>query len=245
MAWRVRTNRGYAFAMTPDPFTVPFGQRLLHGDAYELPCRGLVLHGAGDSRRDRFSRLRRDLCDRGLPTAAFDCIGHGETGGELLGSCLRERTEQAAGVIAAACREPLTLIGASMGAYTALRLTEGFAVEGLVLIVPAAYAPATYEVPFGPAFSAVIRESGSWRDSDAFALLRRFTGRLLIVAGENDSVIPSELVERLHAAATAASVNRLYVVPGGQHIGLLDDEAEYRRVLDLIASLADDMACAP
>lgn len=221
--------------MTPDPFTVPFGRHLLQGDSYGSPCRALVLHGAGDSRRDRFSRLRRDLAGRGLPTAAFDCVGHGETGGELLGSCLRERTGQAAVVIAAACREPLTLIGVSMGAYTAVRLTERFAVERLVLIVPAAYAPAAYDVPFGPQFSAVIRAPGSWRDSDVFRLVARFRGRLLIVAGEHDAVIPRRLIERLHGAATAAASNRLHVVPEGQHVGLLDDPAEYERVLTLIA----------
>ena len=133
-------------------FEIPFGPSLLRGDGYAAVCRTIVLHGAGKSSRERFARLRRGLNDNGMPSASFDFIGHGETGGSLLGSTLHERTDQAAAVIRLTCREPLTLIGASMSGYTAVRLTETFAVDNLVLLVPAVYTPRAYDLPFGPAF---------------------------------------------------------------------------------------------
>ena len=39
----------------------------------------------------------------------------------------------------------IALIGASMGAYTAIRLTETFSVDNLILLVPAVYTPQAYE----------------------------------------------------------------------------------------------------
>jgi pimeloyl-ACP methyl ester carboxylesterase len=76
-------------------------------------------------------------------------------------------------------------------------------VDALVLIVPGVYTPAAYEVPFGPDFSAVIRRERSWADSDAWDILSRFEGRLLVIHAEHDAVIPLEIPERLVAAATA------------------------------------------
>lgn len=77
----------------------------------------------------------------------------------------------------------------------------------------------------------------SWRASDAFAVLRRFTGRLLVIAGEHDAVIPHEVIERIGAAAADAAVNRLHVVPRAGHVGLFADEREYLRALELMAGL--------
>jgi pimeloyl-ACP methyl ester carboxylesterase len=224
----------------PHPFELPFGDHVLRGDAYAASCATLVLHGAGGSCRERFTSLRGALDERGMPSVSFDFIGHGETGGALLGSSLSERTEQAAAVIRHACHEPLTIVGASMSAYTAIRLTEMFAVENLVLLAPAVYSADAYRLPFGPDFSAAIRVPGSWRRSDAFGILSRFTGNLLVVAAEHDQVIPPGLVELIRESAESAKVRHLHVVPGAEHIGLFADEREFAGALDLIEQVCRD-----
>jgi len=219
------------------PFELPFGNNLLRGDRYATECRAIVLHGAGQSSRARFSRLRRSLHDNGLPTVSFDFIGHGETGGSLPGSTLHARTDQAAAVIRYACREPLTLIAASMSGYTALKLLDACAVENLILLVPAVYTRRAYDLPFGPAFSAAIRRPGSWRDSDAFGLLSRFKGRLLIVAAETDDVIPREVVEGLFAAATEVESRHLHIVPGSRHLALFPRDVDRHLATDMIVKM--------
>lgn len=226
-------------------FEIPFGSSLLRGDHYAAACRTIVLHGAGKSARERFRRLRRALKDSGIPSASFDFIGHGETGGSLLGSTLHERTDQAAAVIRHACREPLTLIGASMSGYTAVRLTEEFAVDNLILLVPAVYTPRAYDLPFGPAFSAAIRTPGSWQGSDAFTILSRFEGNLLIVAAESDDVIPREIPESIFAAAQKASSRRLHIVPGSGHLSLFPRERDFRLVLEMITEMCRNKGDAP
>ncbi|MCJ7830777.1 MAG: alpha/beta hydrolase [Desulfobacterales bacterium] len=207
-------------SFTQRPFRVDFGDRALVGDVLtgDASARVLILHGAGNSERKRFEPLRRHLAARGISSCAFDFIGHGDTGGQLIGSSLEERTGQACRVIdAQAVRRPLALVAASMGAYTAVKLLEHYPVEVLVLLVPAMYAAEAYRVPFGPGFSETIRRPESWQSSDAWALLAAYAGRLLIVAAENDTVIPPGVIRRLHDSAVRARDRRLCIVPGVSH----------------------------
>lgn len=135
--------------MIPYPFELNFETHRLWGDTYEKKCNAIILHGAGQSSRERFSRMRKQLNTCGLPSACFDFIGHGQTGGDIRSTSLHNRTVQAAAVIRHTCTEPLTLIAASMGAYTAVKLTQLFWVKNLVLLVPAVYTPLAYHLHLG------------------------------------------------------------------------------------------------
>jgi uncharacterized protein len=223
--------------MTLKAFELPFENFVLRGDTYGEGCETIVLHGAGKSSRGRFSRMRTNLNARGIPSASFDYIGHGETGGDLFGTSLHARTKQAAMVIRHVCIEPLTLIAASMSAYTAIKLTEKFTVNNLVLMVPAVYTPKAYNIAFGPEFSAIIRVPNSWQDSDAFRILKKFTGNLLVVAAENDHVIPMEVVERINESARHARTNHLHIVPESAHLSLFPKLEDFHLTLDMIVTL--------
>lgn len=201
----------------------------------------LYLHGAGASRRHGHSILRGALQRRGLGSVCFDCIGHGETGGELAQSSVASRTRQALAVAQArALPQPLAVFGASMGAYNAIRLSRQMQVDALVLLVPGVYTPSAYEVPFGPEFSAIIRRERSWVDSDAWEMLARFEGRLLVIAAEQDEVIPLEIPERLVAAAKHAQSSTLHVVEDASHRhlwSLLEEQpARFESTIDLVES---------
>lgn len=201
-------------------FDVPFDGHLLKADRYvgHDSNRILYLHGAGTSTRQGHHLLRGALQQRGLGSVCFDAIGHGETGGTLAQSSLASRTRQAQAVLAASGLEgPLVVFGCSMGAYNAIRLTQQHKVDALVLIVPGVFTPAAYEVPFGPEFSAVIRREQSWDDSDAWEILSRFEGRLLIIHAEHDAVIPLEISDRLFGAATRAQSRQLHIVQNAAH----------------------------
>ena len=153
----------------PKPFSVDFAGTSLRGDATPGECGNvLLLHGAGASARNKFSILRHALEALGVGMTCFDCIGHGETGGEISESSLLSRTRQAEAVIAhRGLDAPLSLVGFSMGAYNAIRLTQTHEVGSLILIVPGVYTPSAYGLPFGPQFSSTIRRERSWEESDA------------------------------------------------------------------------------
>ena len=225
-------------------FQTPFKDCLLAGDIVSRngSPQALVLHGAGRADRAGFRLIREKLFAKGVSTCAFDFIGHGETGGELLGSCLQERTHQVLAVLRHQPLEhPMAVIAASMGAYTAVKLLEHVNIQTLVWLVPAMYTRRAYAVPFGPQFSQVIRQPQSWVDSDAWDILNRFTGRLLVVAGENDAVIPADVIQRIYDSAENVAKRVLYVAPAASHFALTDllqrDPEEFERVLQMIADM--------
>ncbi len=228
-------------------FRVPFAGRVLVGDvlADGTPPRLLLLHGGGQSCRERFRLLREHFLGRGVGSVAFDCIGHGETGGDLKQSSLRSRTEQACAVIDALdIPQPFSVFGASMGGYTAVTLLPRYRIAGLILLGPAMYAAEAYAVPFNAGFTEIIRQPRSWESSDAWSLLSHFTGRLLIVAGERDTVIPEGVIRDLHAAGHNARTRTLVVAPGASHFILTDLRASAPDQLDRILGLMLDLLTA-
>ncbi|RFP20412.1 alpha/beta fold hydrolase [Duganella sp. BJB488] len=227
-------------------FDVAYEGHVLKGDQYvgADSNRVLYLHGAGASTRRGHHLLRGALRQRGVGSTCFDCVGHGDTGGALAQSSVASRTRQAQTVVAArGVPEPLAIIGASMGAYNAIRMTQSHRVDALVLIVPGVYTPSAYEVPFGPEFSAVIRRERSWADSDAWEILSRFEGRLLVIAAEHDATIPLEIPERLVAAAANAQSSRLHIVQGAEHNRLWslleEDPASFAAAVDMVADVVN------
>lgn len=207
--------------------------------AGEEPPRLLFLHGAGQSCRERFRQLRERFLAHGIGSVAFDCIGHGDTGGDLKSTSLQSRTHQVCAVIERTLpAQPLSILGASMGGYTAVTLLPRYQITNLILVGPAMYTAKAYTVPFNAGFTEIIRRPESWEASDAWALLGRFTGRLLIVAGENDAVIPSGVIRNLYDSARHATERALYVAPSTSHMIITDLRAhapdQLERVLDLM-----------
>ena len=225
-------------------FRVPFDGRALVGDvlAGEEPPRLLMLHGAGQSHRGRFRQLRKHFLARGIGSAAFDCIGHGETGGDLKRSSLQSRTAQACAVIEAlSLPQPFSILAGSMGGYTAVTLLPRYAISNLILIGPAMYAAEAYAVPFNAGFTEIIRRSNSWESSDAWELLSHFTGRLLLVAGERDTVIPPGVIRNIYDAARDAKERTLFVAPGASHLIITDLRAKDPERLDQLLGLITRM----
>ena len=217
-------------------FSLQFAGQTVFGDLYGEQCDVLILHGAGQSNRGRFESLRLALLEQGIGSGAFDFIGHGETAGELIGSSLAEREALVKEVIESQQWQPKMVIGSSMSGYTTIKLSQYVSFEHMVLRVPGIYTPEAYNVPFGPAFSEVIRRPNSWQQSDAFEILSQYTGSVLILAAENDSVIPLALVEALYKSCKSAATCRLDVVPKATHSNLYPSDAAFLNVVETIVS---------
>jgi uncharacterized protein len=223
-------------------FSAQYDAHHLKGDVLSLaetdPARLVILHGAGLGTRDRFRPFRTRLAQAGVSSLAFDFIGHGETGGQLSESSLQRRTEQACAVIeTVTVTHPFSVLGSSMGAYTAVKLLEIYPVENLILFVPAMYDAAAYSVPFGAEFTHVIRRPHSWVDSDAWRILGSFRGRLLLIVAEQDDVIPADVIRRIDASAGNASARMAYTVPHSPHLlihHLSQEPQEFEHVIGLV-----------
>jgi pimeloyl-ACP methyl ester carboxylesterase len=186
--------------------------------------------------------LREELWAEGISSAAFDFLGHGDTGGDLSSTSLHNRTRQAYRVVEALnMQQPFSVIGASMSAYTAVKLLAHFQIKTLVLLVPAMYTLQAYAVPFNRGFSNLIRQPQSWIHSDAWRLLAEFTGRLLIVGAENDQVIPREVIQRIYDSAVKAAERILYIAPEASHFVFTDlranNPSEFKYVFDQMCAV--------
>ena len=228
-------------------FQVNFGSSTLIGDVHgpKNSPRVLVLHGAGNSNRGRFQMLREELLAKGISSIAFDFVGHGDTGGDLKSSSLSSRTRQTCRVVDSLnLQQPFAVIGASMSAYTAVKLLEHFHIKSLILLVPAMYTSQAYTTSFNRGFSDIIRQPQSWVQSDAWRLLADYTGRLLIVAGENDQIIPRDVINRIYDSAVNAAERKLYIAPQASHFVFTDlrenDPAEFNYVFEQICTVLQE-----
>lgn len=198
-------------------FQVNFQGRILYADSL-YGCKGhiLMIHG-GSKDREAGLRYRHLLAEMGFGTTAFDCIGHGETGGLLSDSSLASRTAQAEAVARYLGARLTGCLGVSMGAYNALKLSEVIPLRSLVLMVPGVYHPAAYQVNFGPEFSSIIRRLRSWEETDAWRMLSGYEGKLLVIAAAEDQVIPAEIPQKLYASAPVQINKALLTIPNADH----------------------------
>jgi pimeloyl-ACP methyl ester carboxylesterase len=182
----------------------------------------VILHGAGQSNRERFTAFARMFADKGVTVIGLDFLGHGKTGGELSGNSLSLRVRHALGIIAhwTEAMTPLVLCGSSMSGQTALRVAGrlGSQVKNLCLLQPAVYAAEAEDVPFGPDFTAILHQQGSWRSSLALKDAAGFAGNAYIAIGTDDAVIPWQVIEELTVALkTQSRLVRLEVFGGVGH----------------------------
>ncbi|MBW2408834.1 MAG: alpha/beta hydrolase [Deltaproteobacteria bacterium] len=178
----------------------------------------LMLHGGGNANRQRFEPLRMRLFSMGVSSCAFDFLGSGDSDGDMGTTTLASRTHQARQVIdTVQMGNPFSIIGASMGAHTAIMLLKYYPVDNLILFVPAIYASKAYRVPFNSGFSKIIRIPQSWRDSDAWGLLTDFAGGLFLVTSENDDVIPRTVPEKIYESAQKARKRIHWTLPAAPH----------------------------
>jgi pimeloyl-ACP methyl ester carboxylesterase len=160
-------------------------------------------------------------------------------------SSLRSRTAQAGAVIdALALPQPLSILAASMGGYTAVTLLPRYAIATLILLGPAMYAAEAYAVPFNAGFTEIIRRPNSWESSDAWDLLAHFTGRLLVVAGQRDTVIPPGVIRNVYDSVRNARARTLFVAPGTSHLILTDLRANAPEQLDHVLGLMMEVLTA-
>jgi pimeloyl-ACP methyl ester carboxylesterase len=178
----------------------------------------VFLHGAGLSTKEKIFNIAKPIIKNGIDVLAFDFSGHGESTGKLKKSSLFKRVNEAKEIINQfASKKPLTLCGASMGGFVAIKMLEFCEIDKLILLCPALYDTKAYHVPFDDGFTEIIRVPTSWRNSDALTILEKFTGKLLIIIGEKDEVIPNEAIDLLIKHTPKVKQKEIYRIPNCPH----------------------------
>lgn len=146
---------------------------------------------------------------------------------------------------------PLSVMGVSMGGYLAALLAaeNPFLMHSLILVAPAAYHDQACQpgVCFGPAFRQAISEPEfGWRNCGAFERARYIAADCLLVAYENDEIVPREIPDAYHRNIHAARnkvlrahgypeyVSRYEVLPGFTHRGTFDNAVKRKRITRIL-----------
>lgn len=192
----------------------------------------LFLHGAGTSNKNTVGYLRKLLAGRNVQSYTFNFSGHSGKG--ISKSSLGCRIKEAEAAIKSFnLKEPLNLCGSSMGSYIAIKLLEQYRVKNLILFAPAVYDVRALDTSFNTKFSKIIREKDSWKNSDAVKILQKFSGNAMIFIGENDEVIPGELIKLLGASLSKAKSKEIRYIPNCPHKihGWLKQDKKWRNIV--------------
>lgn len=203
-------------------FSFTSGSEKLVGELYsgrkEEKANVLFLHGAGTGNRTRFTWIQEKLLASHINSFSFDFSGQGESSGTLSASSLKKRTEEAKAALQFIDHnKPLTISGSSMGGFTALDLLRSSKPDNLLLFCPAIYTNAAYETRFDDGFTEIIRATGSWKNAGVLKNLENFTGKLLIIIGADDDVIPKGVIQLLDEHAPQTTYKKILTLPGCGH----------------------------
>ena len=197
----------------------------------DIPPEFIFLHGAGTGVKERVLSVAEPVIEHNINILAFDFSGHGESSGQLKQGSLAKRVLEAKTMVEqfASKEKPLIVCGSSMGGFIAIKLLEFFKIKTLILLCPALYDKQAYATSFDSGFTEIIRSPESWKKTDVLPLLENFTGHILIVIGEKDTVIPPGVIELIHFHTPNASKKELHVIENCPHnitTWILDQESD-------------------
>lgn len=177
------------------------------------------IHGAGTSVKETILTVTaKPVIEMGSGILAVDLSGHGKSTGNLKESSLKKRvTEIKAAINRFSPKKELIVCGESMGGYIAIKMLGSYPIDTLILFCPALYDGQAYDVPFDQGFTEIIRRPESWKNTDVLQLLESFTGKLLVVMGEKDEVIPPGVIALIDKHAQKACKKEIYTIPNCPH----------------------------
>ena len=151
----------------------------------------LFIHGARSDYTE-MNALLAMMQQHGVSSLSFNLSGHNRCSPvDIYHTSLQQNLQEAIRFYQHLfADQPHTVIGHSLGGALAVKLAVSFpeTINRLILFCPAVYADAAYPVAFGRGFTQVISTPFSFLNSEIFAFLKRFTGKLVLVMGEYDGL---------------------------------------------------------
>jgi fermentation-respiration switch protein FrsA (DUF1100 family) len=220
--------------------TTADGLRLHAWWAAAGPTAVLVLHGNGGNRAGR-APLAAALRDHGLSVLLLDYRGYGGNPGTPSQAGLLDDARAAADWLHARRDvEDVVYFGESLGAAVAVGLARERPARALVLRSPFTSLADVARTHYGPVPGWLLRDpypAVDWID--------RVTAPVLVVAGEQDTIVPVGLSRRL--AEAADELRRFVTVPGADHNdrALLDGDGLLDAVVSFLADQGVDVPPGP
>lgn len=158
----------------------------------------LFLHGGGTATKERYRELQEFLLEKNIGSFAFDFRGVGESEGKFVDGSLQKRLIDAISAYNELKKhvDEIVIVGASMGGHVATQLSTSMESAALILLYPGAYAKEAEDKPLNEEFTYILRQENSWIDSPAFVAVENYKKPVLIMYGEQDTVVPMGVQEK-------------------------------------------------
>jgi uncharacterized protein len=177
------------------------------------------LHGAGKADGPRMFPLCSRLAKEGYRCVTFDFHGHGESTLPLDKTSLQSRKAQALFVVENfSSSSKRAIVAFSMSGQTAVEVAEVKQFDNLVLFAPAMYSSRASEVKFGPEFTEILRQEGSWKDSAVPTILAALGCKINVFSGESDAVIPHDIIREYATCEIGSFRRQLSFIRGEGHM---------------------------
>ena len=187
----------------------------------------LFVHGWGGDQQQYVARAR-ELTALGCVCLTFDLRGHAQTQArhDIVSREDNMRDILAAYDFLAAQRnvdsDSIAVVGSSYGGYLAALLTAQRPVKWLALRVPALYKDSDWSLPKLQLRSEQDLEKYRLQpispdESKALRACRAFTGDVLIVESEHDTVIPHQVIVNYREACISARSSTYRLIEGADH----------------------------
>lgn len=208
----------------------------------------VYFHGLGArATRKTILYLLKHFAEHGYSSLCFDFSGNGDSTGRFDEACLRLRVQEAEEALGLLGTVPIrALIGTSMGAHIAASLLPNARPHSLILYSPVAYPDEVADVCFGESFTNRADrfvQSGA-QQSSAINALSAFTGNLLLIAGEEDTVAPRQVVNLYESRSLNARRRRtVWLSHCGHFVHPWLNEHQTEKALVLEAALGSVSDC--
>lgn len=183
----------------------------------------LFLHGANSSLAT-FDLIIDDL-KRDFVCLAFDRLGNDKSEGKFEDFTLEDQLRQAKFMLKYLLgqekinQQKIIVVGGSMGAHIASRLTTQGEITHLILRAPASYSKEYEKVKMVESWLPWDRKNKkwAWEPSFAFEAISQFKGALLIVRSEKDEIIPDRIISRYLDSAKSVRAKEVKTIVGAPH----------------------------
>lgn len=209
----------------------------------------LFVHGWGGDQRQYLDRAR-ELASLGCVCLTFDLRGHAQT---LALYDTVSREESLRDILAAydflaaqssVDSDSIAVVGSSYGGYLAALLTAMRPVKWLALRAPALYKDSEWALPksklkLEQGLEAYRRQPVRPEESRALRACLAFTGDVLVVESETDSIVPHQVIANYRDAFISAKSSTYRAIPGADHA--LSDDASQRAYSTILVTWLSEM----
>ena len=209
----------------------------------------LFVHGWGGDQHQFLDRAR-ELAAHGCVCFTFDLRGHAQT--QALYDVV-SREESMRDILAAydylaaqssVDSDSIAVVGASYGGYLAALLTAMRPVKWLALRAPALYRDSEWALPksrlkLEQGLEQYRRQSVRPDESRALRACLAFTGDVMLIESEHDSLIPHQVIANYREAFISAKSTTYRVIAGADHA--LSDDVSQRAYSTLLVTWLSEM----